>query len=215
MRLRHKPKAVAALPNHSFYIKSPEDCRGMWQDKFHTPQPLSLELGCGFGRFSAEFAKNYPDKNLLAVDKSRDVLVGSCRMIAETFEDTPNLRICSFDAYDIDKVLSAEDRVENLFIFFCNPWPKRSHNRRRLTYPALLKRYQNFLTQDARLYFKTDDEQLYRHSLKYFEQCNLTILFKTEQLQECSPFEELSIMTEYEQKFRALGQPIYSAVVQF
>ncbi len=216
MRLRHKPKAVAALPQHQFYIKDPRSCKGIWQQQFNKVQPLSLELGCGFGKFSTEFSLRNPDKNLIAVDKCRDVLVGSCRLISDKFDgDVKNLRVCNFDAYDIENIIDISDSIENIFIFFCNPWPKRTHNRRRLTYPTLLEYYRKFLSPNATLYFKTDDKELYHHSLKYFEQCNLTVVFKTEQLSETPEFELLSIMTEYEQKFRGLGQPIYAAVVSF
>ncbi len=214
MRLRHKPKAVAQLPEHPFFVANPFEQRGSWQELFNNKQPLSLELGCGFGRFSVEFAKRYPEQNILAVDKSLDVLVGGCRLITQEYPQTSNLRVTSFDAYAIDGCIDIEDQIENIFIFFCNPWPKRSHNRRRLTYPTLLNHYINLTVPGAKLYFKTDDEQLYRHSLKYFEQCQLAVPFKTEQLSENSGFEYFSIQTEYEQKFRALSQNIYAAVVE-
>ncbi len=214
MRLRHKPKAVASLPRYPFYLDNSQNFKGQWQSRFDTNQPLSLELGCGFGKFSCEFASRYTNNNLISVDKSRDVLVGGCRLIEETLgPSVPNLRVCSFDAYNIENHLSYEDEVENIFIFFCNPWPKRSHNRRRLTYPELIRRYQKFTTKDAKLYFKTDDKQLYLSSLRYFEECKLPILFKTEHLDDSHGVEFLSIQTEYEQRFRSLGQNIFAAVV--
>ncbi len=216
MRLRHKPKAVARLPQHKYYIENPTEHRGNWQKLFSKAGALSLELGCGFGRFATEYATLHPERNLLSVDKSRDVLVGACRLVEFTFGDDPeNLRISDFDAYHIEDCLDRSDGVEQLFIFFCNPWPKRSHHRRRLTYPALLKRYQKLMMPGAMLYFKTDDEGLYRASLKYFDECRLETLFFTENLASDHGFEPLSIKTEYEQKFIERGQQIYAAVVRF
>ncbi len=214
MRLRHKPKAVAQLPQHSFFVEKPFQLKGEWQKAFSKSQPLSLELGCGFGRFSVEFAKRYPNQNLIAVDKSLDVLVGGCRLVSEELPSAENLRTTSFDAYDIGKCIDESDEIESIFIFFCNPWPKRSHNRRRLTFPTLLKQYQKLAVPGAKIYFKTDDKQLYQHSLRYFEQCELEIKFKTENLENDNGFDYLSIQTEYEQKFRALSQNIYAAVVE-
>ncbi len=216
MRLRHKPKAVAALPEYSFYIQEPQTLKGIWQGRFSAQRPLSLELGCGFGRFSADYSALYPKQNILAVDRSRDVLVGACRLIDGTLgQEVGNLLICDLDAYNIENCLDISDGVENIFIFFCNPWPKRSHHRRRLTYPALLERYKRIIKSGGHLYFKTDDEGLYRASLRYFEECGLETLFYSENLSDNHPYEPLKIKTEYEQKFRSLGQNIYAAVVRF
>ncbi len=215
MRLRHKPKAVAALPRYSFYINEPQKLKGIWQEYFSKKRPLSLELGCGFGRFSAEYCTLYPNQNLIAVDRSRDVLVGACRLIHETSRDEHgNLLVCDMDAYNIENCLDETDGVENIFIFFCNPWPKRSHHRRRLTYPALLERYKKLMKSGAHIFFKTDDEGLYRASLRYFEECGLELLYNSENLSDDHQYEPLKIKTEYEQKFRSLGQNIYAAVVR-
>ncbi len=216
MRLRHKPKAVAALPRNEFYIENPQEYCGLWNKVFHKQLPISLELGCGFGQFSTTYSNNNKDKNIIAIDKSRDVLVGACRLVKASCGDKPeNLRLTDLDAYDIERCFCQSDGVQELFIFFCNPWPKRSHHRRRLTYPTLLEKYKSFLKPGARLYFKTDDKDLFWASLRYFDDCDLDTVFSTENLTSEHDHRPLLIETEYENKFRALGQPIYAAVVKF
>ncbi|MBQ3817093.1 MAG: methyltransferase domain-containing protein, partial [Clostridia bacterium] len=45
---------------------------------FSKSQPLYLEIGCGKGKFAAEFAKQNPNINLLAVEKNANVLAIAC-----------------------------------------------------------------------------------------------------------------------------------------
>ena len=50
---------------------------------FTTSKPLFLEIGCGKGKFACEYAKAHPEINLVAVEKSANVIVAACEMAKE------------------------------------------------------------------------------------------------------------------------------------
>lgn len=94
-----------------------------------------------------------------------------------------------------------KDKIERIYINFCNPWPRSKHNKRRLTHPLKLKMYKKFLTDDAEIYFKTDDDDLFESSIKYLEDNNFEILSSTIDLDEKNIFKN-NIETEHEIMFK-------------
>ncbi len=215
MRLRHNKTLVASLFEREFFATDPAAFRGKWNTFFAKNQPLSMELGCGFGSFSRHFCRTNPDKNLLAVDISRDVLARFVREAYSLGEEMPeNLRLSDMDLKKIDEYVTSEDGVRDIYIFFPNPWPKRSHNRRRLTHPFQLKKYHEILCQGGNIYFKTDDKGLYIDSLRYFSDCGFDITNHTDNLPADHGIEQISFVTEYEGKFRAKGQPIHAIIAR-
>lgn len=93
------------------------------------------------------------------------------------------------------------DKIERIYINFCNPWPKTKHNKRRLTYPLKLKMYKEFLIDEGEIYFKTDDDELFECTLVYFEQENFDIVSLTYDLDKDDIFKN-NIETEHEKIFK-------------
>lgn len=59
--------------------------------------------------------------------------------------------IARYDISYIEKVFAPEDRVERIYINFCNPWTKRpKYAKRRLTHPRQLWQYRDFLVDGGR-----------------------------------------------------------------
>ena len=56
---------------------------------------------------------------------------------------------------------SPEDRVERIYINFCNPWPTGSCHKKRLTHPRQLANYRTILAENGEIHFKTDDDDLF------------------------------------------------------
>ena len=100
-------------------------------------------------------------------------------------------------------VLYINDEVERIYINFCNPWPMKKHNKKRLTYPRQLFFYQEFLKDCGEIWFKTDDDDLFEESLDYFAMCGFTQEFITYDL-AASGFAE-NIVTEHERMFMDQG----------
>ena len=207
MRIRRKPWARPELAACPFCIDDPENHIGHWHELFPKRQPLHLELGCGKGGFMAQKAVQNPQINFLAVDIKSDILGLTKRNIEKAYEqagkEVDNVRIFAYDIERILQVLDRNDEVERIYINFCNPWPKKKHKKKRLTYPRQLFFYQEFLKDGGEIWFKTDDDELFEESLDYFAMCGFTQEFITYDL-AASGFAE-NIVTEHEQMFMDQG----------
>ena len=207
MRIRKKKWAMPELEVCPFFIQDPVQYRGKWSTAFAKEAPLYLELGCGKGGFAGQCAAENEDINLLAIDIKSDMLGVARRNIVKIYEEKGreinNLLLSAYNVEHIENIIAPEDKVERIYINFCNPWPRAKHNKRRHTYPIKLEKYKNFLVSGAEIRFKTDDLPLFQDSLAYFEKCGYEITYKTYDLHN-SGFEG-NILTEHEIMFSSEG----------
>lgn len=209
MHMRTKKWAKPELAVCPYFTNEAERFRGQWRAQFECDQPLYLELGCGKGVSTAVMIHDNPQINYVAMDITCNVLGDTRRNIAATFGDAPvkNAIIARYDISYIEKVFAPEDRVERIYINFCNPWTKRpKYAKRRLTHPRQLMQYRTFLVDGGEIWFKTDDVPLFTESLPYFEACGFEMRYLTNDL-HASGFSP-NYVSEHEQKFTALGVPI-------
>ena len=213
MRYYENQKKEMAEPELSvcnFYVKNPEENAGKWMQAFKKEQPLYLEIGCGKGGFAGQLALKNPDKNIIALDIKVDMLGVGRRTIVKLFEDAgktqddiTNLLLVKYNVEMLDKIITADDKIDRLFINFCNPWPRAKHKKRRLTYYKKLEMYKTFLKPDSEIRFKTDDDELFDESLEYFEQSGYEILYLTRDLHASDVTD--NIETEHEKMFSEEG----------
>lgn len=209
MHMRVKKWAKPELEACPFYINEPEKFKGIWHDQFPKRQPLYMELGCGKGVATAKMVFLRQDINFLAVDIADNVLGDTLRNIRAAYKDQEieNVRIVKSDIEYIRNMMGPEDQVQRIYINFCNPWTKRSkHFKRRLTHPRQLMQYRDFLAGDGEIWFKTDDDELFRDSLFYFETCNFEQVYLTYDL-HASGFSP-NYVSEHEKKFADQGVSI-------
>lgn len=96
--------------------------------------------------------------------------------------------------------------IDRIYLHFSDPWPKKGHHKRRLTYPTFLEKYKNILKDNGEIIFKTDNKDFFIDSLDYFKQANLEtvdINYNYHSIKRDEP------LTGYESKFKDLGQAIY------
>ncbi len=202
MRFRYKEWAIPEMEQSPFVAIDLEPWQGKFPTFFAAPQkPLYLELGCGKGRYLLDLAEKFPEHNYLGIDSEANALIAAKRNLEE--KALPNCRLARFDITYIDRYFS-EEQVQGLYINFPNPWPKKRHHKRRLTHPRKLVLYRSFLRDGASIWFKTDDEELYEASLRYFPDFGFEIAQHTADL----IWQEGDLMTEYEEKWRAREIPI-------
>lgn len=148
MRIRKRPWVDEELENCTFFIKEPQEHRGHWKEAFGKEQPLYLELGCGKGSFIAELAKRHPEINYIAVDLVDTMLGLAQRNVEKTFYEVQktieNVLLTQWNIEKISQIFEG-DKIERIYINFCNPWPRPRHNKRRLTHPRQLEQYKNIL----------------------------------------------------------------------
>ncbi|MBQ8159217.1 MAG: tRNA (guanosine(46)-N7)-methyltransferase TrmB [Clostridia bacterium] len=215
MHMRTKKWARPELHACPYYAAFPEEMKGTWHTRFTRPGPVHLELGCGKGVGTAQMVHDHPEINFLAMDISDDVLGDARRNIERALEgedgrQADNIYLVKCDIEFISKILGPEDVVDRIHIYFCNPWSKQPHKKRRLTHPRQLCQYRTFLRDGGEIYFKTDDKNLWEESLRYFKTCLFDPVFLTEDLHG-SGFSP-NYMTEHERKFAAQGLPIYFGI---
>ena len=213
MRIRRKKWAREELDNSKFYIDKPEEFKGKWNNKFDKKAPLHIELGCGKGIFIATLAKKHLDRNYIAVDMIEAMLGLSKRNIenAYNFENPENLYLIRANVEQITNVFDEQDLIERIYINFCNPWPKKKHNKKRLTHTRQLESYKRILKENGEIYFKTDSDELFDASLEYFSESGFEIISKTYDLHSEPIFEE-NIITEHEKMFSDEGIKIKALI---
>ena len=218
MRMRFKPYARAELLASDFHVHDPFVLGGKWHAQYARPeQPFVLELGCGKGGFLSQLACAHPENNYLGIDITDKVLILAKRKVEAAYQaaDRPidNVKIMSADIERIHNVLTPADTVSRIYINFCNPWSKNgSSHKHRLTYPRQLIQYRAFLEDGGEIYFKTDDDDLFRDSLEYFPASGYEIVWQTSDLHENEP--EWNIRTEHEGMFTEMGINIKALIAR-
>ena len=204
MRLRNVPGARETIIENQFSIQEPEQKKGKWAEVFGNDHPIHIEVGMGKGQFIIEMAKRNPEINYIGIEKYSSVLVRAVEKL-EDFEQN-NLRLIRMDAENIEEVFD-KDEVDRIYLNFSDPWPKDRHAKRRLTSTRFLERYNNILTPEGRVMFKTDNKDLFDFSLEQLEEAGWILENHTYDLHH-SEYNEGNVMTEYEEKFSAKGNPI-------
>ena len=217
MRIRYKKWARPELEACDFYIDNPEQWKGKWRDFFENKEnPIHLELGCGKGQFISELASNNLNTNYIAIDLVDAMLGLAKRNIEEVYKEknieTKNVAITRFDIERILLILSKEDKIDRIYINFCNPWPKGKHRKKRLTHTRQLEKYKEFLSKTAKIYFKTDDDGLFESSILYFKESGFKIEEITYDLHNEDIFNGNNIQTEHEKMFSEQGIKIKALI---
>lgn len=171
---------------------------------FGKNQPLFLEIGCGKGKFACEFAAQNPHINLLAVEKSSNVIVAACETAKKM--GLNNLKFIKGGAEYLERYIEPQS-IERLFLNFSCPFPKKAYANHRLTHKNFLKIYKELLKPQAEIHQKTDNMHFFEFSLEQLSQNGFALKNISLDLHN-SDFEG-NIETEYEHRFASQGFPIY------
>ena len=171
---------------------------------FGSDRPVWLEVGCGKGQFACELARLHPEINIIAVEKNSNVIVQACEKAQAI--GIENVRFLKSGAEYLTKFLRPAS-VGRIYLNFSCPFPKNSHASHRLTSPTFLKLYKELLQSGAEIHQKTDNRKLFEYSIEQLSSFGFTLKNISLDLHN-SDFEG-NIVTEYEQKFVALGLPIF------
>lgn len=213
MRLRNIKGAQERILEDKYTIQTDgtngSDYRGLWNKEiFHNDKPIHIEIGMGKGKFIMELASQNPDINYIGIEKYSSVLIRALEK-REALE-SDNLMFLRMDAENIEDYFAPEE-VAQIYLNFSDPWPKDRHSKRRLTSREFLKRYDKILAKDGILQFKTDNRPLFDFSLEEIKESGWILDEYTFDLHKNGPAAN-NIMTEYEEKFYNLGNPICKLV---
>lgn len=210
MRLRNITGSREMIAESRFVVHEPQEYKGRWSELFGNDHPLRIEIGMGKGRFIMDLARMHPEINYVGIEKYSSVLLRGIQKM-ET-DPLPNLYFIRMEAEEIADVFGREE-VERIYLNFSDPWPKDRHAKRRLPSREFLKRYDEILVRDGVIEFKTDNQDLFRFALEEIAPAGWRLLQMTEDLHHDEKMLAGNVMTEYEEKFSALGNPIYKYVI--
>ena len=217
MRLRNIPGAEEALENSKYVIKQPENDRGHFREQiFGNENPIHIEIGMGKGKFLLAMAQQNPAVNYIGIELYSSVLLRAVQKMEELEKENKapsNIRFLCIDARKLGEIF-AEEEIDRVYLNFSDPWPKARHAKRRLTSREFLKRYEQVLKKEGTVEFKTDNRGLFEFSLEEVKESDWNLEVCTFDLHHDEELVKGNVMTEYEEKFSSMGNPICKMVIR-
>lgn len=211
MRVRKRAGAEELLQAHpEFVVAEPTKWKGHWQERFENDHPIHIEIGMGKGRFITEMAKAHPEINYIGIEMQISVVSLALDKLIE--EPLPNVQLLHVDGSALTEYFATHE-IDQIYLNFSDPWPKKKHEKRRLTSKSFLSVDEQILRPNGEIHFKTDNQGLFEYSLASFSQYGMII--KQVWLDLHKSDYQGNIMTEYEEKFSNKGQRIYRVEAQF
>ena len=103
--------------------------------------------------------------------------------------------------------------MDVIHLNFSDPWPKKRYAKRRLSSATFLDQYKRILSRNGEIQMKTDNSALFEYSLIEFQNAGFKMVEVSVDYRREKHDEDA--ITEYEQKFISLGQPIYRCVWRY
>lgn len=210
MRLRNVTGSREMIAENQYVVHTPESLKGKWKEEFGNDHPIRLEIGMGKGRFLMELAEKNPSVNYIGIEKYSTVLLRAVQKME--LNPLPNVRLIRMDAEYINTVFEYEE-IDRIYLNFSDPWPKDRHAARRLPSRQFLERYDRILKKDGVIEFKTDNKDLFTFAEEEIPFSNWEIIQITYDLHADENMMKDNIMTEYEERFSSMGNPIYKYII--
>lgn len=201
MRTKFKAWTVPYLDEHKEVLMNPEDISSL-------SCSFNLEIGSGKGQFIVDMARKFPKQYFVGVERNT-TCAGICakKLVDEQVENAKLI----YDNADIVLLNLKDESVDNIFLNFSDPWPKKRHWKRRLSAPSYLSNYYRILKRGGRLIIKTDNVDLFAFTKEMIESSSFILESITDDYTERDEFDA---ETEYEKSFREIGTPIHRVVVK-
>lgn len=202
LRLKNVKNASNIIKESEYIILNPNDYKGKWNKLFGNQNPINIEIGMGKGDFIIEMAKKNPNVNFIGIEMFDSVMVRAVQKLEN--QNLDNLKLIRMDATYINDVFDRE--IDTIYLNFSDPWPKKRHEKRRLTSHEFLKRYDLIFKGSKNIIQKTDNIGLFAFSMQSLSTFGYVLNFVTLDLHQTKT--EDNVMTEYEKKFVSNGVKI-------
>lgn len=210
MRLRNIKGSRENIQASKYVVQEYREQKGKWRELFGNDHPIHIEIGMGKGRFLMDMATLHPEINYVGIEKYSSVLLRGIQKQEEL--QLPNVMFIRMEAEYITEVF-AKDEVDRIYLNFSDPWPKDRHAKRRLESREFLKRYNEILVPEGVVEFKTDNMDLFEFALEEVEPAGWKLRQWTKDLHHDPKMNAGNVMTEYEERFSSLGNPICKYVI--
>lgn len=129
------------------------DCND-FRAAFSRAAPLVVEIGCGNGDALVWMAANEPDKNFIGIEVHEPGVGRLLRGLAR--DGLGNVRVAMRDAVEVLRTQAPDASIDELRIYFPDPWPKKRHHKRRLIQPEFASEMIRALKPGGVLHLATD-----------------------------------------------------------
>lgn len=199
LRLKNVKNAKEIINKSRYIISNPHTYKGKWNEFFKNDNKINIEIGMGKGDFIIEMAKRNPNINYIGIEMYDSVIVRALEKLEN--QDIPNLILIRMDANSVNDVFEKE--IETIYLNFSDPWPKKRHEKRRLTSHEFLKKYDSVFKGKKVIEQKTDNIYLFSFSIESLSTYGYTLNHVTMDLENYDIDKTPS--SEYEKKFINLG----------
>lgn len=213
MRLRNVPGSREVIADSAMSVNNPREYKGKWNEVFGNDNPVQIEIGMGKGKFITRLALENPDINYVGIEKYSSVLIRAIEKCEALDTEIKNLKFIRMEAEYICDVFE-KGEADKIYLNFSDPWPKDRHAKRRLTSKQFFDRYNVVLKQDGVVEFKTDNDLLFRFSLEQVPEAGWILDKYTWDLHNDAEMVQGNVMTEYESRFSAKGNPIHKLIAK-
>ena len=193
MRLRNIPGADEVIKNSKYVIQNPMEQKG---------------------KFITNMAQLNPDVNYIGIELYTSVLLRAVQKLDDSENMQSNLRFLCVDAKEINNIFD-EGEIDRIYLNFSDPWPKDRHAKRRLPSRQFLERYIKCLKPEGRIEFKTDNRDLFDFAVEEAKDTGWKFDALTYDLHHDEALVKNNVMTEYEEKFSSIGNPIHKYIIHF
>lgn len=220
MRQRNVKNCDEILLSSDKYVKDISELKEIIKSNKY--ENIYLEIGIGKGAFIAECANRHKENLYIGIELNKGVVSLATKKISRFEKEMgcslTNLKVLDYNALELENIFE-DSQVDKIYLNFSDPWPKKKHEKRRLTSDAFLKVYNKILKPEGIIEFKTDNRGLFEYSIMNMNKNKMDINYISLNLHEDIEngkldHEEPNIMTEYESKFMVNG-PIYKLKAKF
>jgi tRNA (guanine-N7-)-methyltransferase len=148
--------------------------KGNWNEFiFKNENPVILELGCGKGEYTVGLATRFPINNYIGIDiKGARMWRGSKTAHENEIHNAAFLRT----RIEFINSFFSQDEVNEIWITFPDPHPRRRNAGKRLTSPSFLNSYRPFLKDHGIVHLKTDNKDLYNYTFEVIKHNDLEVI---------------------------------------
>lgn len=206
--MRKLPWAEDYVANATIVEREPQQWAGKWKQRF-PGTALHVEIGSGKGDYWLMMADKYPQEIWIGIEKDINVSAIAVRKYDQSAQKPPHMCFIQKDAEAIEDWFDVGE-IDVLHLNFSDPWPKKRAHKKRLSHASFIQRYQRIVNDQGEIQMKTDNADLFEFSLLQFQEANwflheISVDYRRNDHPE-------DAITEYEQRFLSLKQPIYRAV---
>ena len=164
----------------------------------------TLEIGFGNGESLVALAAAHPEEDFLGIEVHRPG-VGHLMLRAEAL-GLGNLRVACRDAVEVIGQRLPDESLDEVLLYFPDPWPKKRHHKRRIVQPPFVALVARKLKSGGRFRLATDWEH-------YAGQMLDTLAASPQLTNECAsgfaPRPESRPLTRFESRGQRLGHGVW------